>query len=73
MVTQNHHHRLLRRKTRAIESNAKCRYLKKLAVFYLAEAPSPPMHPYSPPPYTLSPYSHREGGRELTREKVERQ
>jgi hypothetical protein len=81
MVTQNHHLRLLRRKTRAIESNAKCRYLKKLTckgtlrqVFYLAEAPSPPMNPYTPPPYTLSPYSHREGGGgELTREKVERQ
>jgi hypothetical protein len=44
-------------------------------VFYLSEAPSPPMTPY-PPLFTLYTciqyiYSHREGGRgELTREKV---
>jgi hypothetical protein len=41
---------------RLIESNAKCCYLKKFTckgtmrqVFYLSEAPSPPMIPYSPP------------------------
>jgi hypothetical protein len=41
-----------RRKIRLIESNAKYRYLKKLTckgtlrqVFYLSEAPSPPMTP----------------------------
>jgi hypothetical protein len=52
---------LPRRKTRVIESNAKCGYLKKLTckgnfrqVFYLSEAPFPPKTPYSPP--------HREGG-----------
>ncbi len=51
---------LKRRKIRLIESHAKCRYLKKLTlkgtlwqVFYLSEAPSPPMTSYSPPPYTL--------------------
>ncbi len=61
-----------RRKIRLIESNAKCRYLKKLTckgtlrqVFYLSEAPFPPMTPYSPPAYTLYTckqysYSHRE-------------
>ncbi len=45
-----------RRKIRLIESNAKCRYLKKLTckgtlrqLFYLSEAPSPPMTPYSFP------------------------
>ncbi len=56
-----------RRKITLIESNAKCRYLKKLTcketvrqVFYLSEAPSPPMTPYPPA---------RRGG-ELTGEKV---
>ena len=46
----------MRRKIRLIENNAKCRYLKKLTlkgtfrqVFFLFEAPSPPMTPYSPP------------------------
>ncbi len=73
------------RKIRLIESNAKYRYLKKFTckgtlrqVFYLSEAPSPPMTPYFPPPYTQykcmqNTYAHREGGRgtvELTREKV---
>jgi hypothetical protein len=66
---------LIRRKIRLIESNAKCRYLKKLTckvtlrqVFYLSEAPNPPMTPYHPPPhYTLYTcaqytYSRREGG-----------
>jgi hypothetical protein len=40
-------------------------------VFYLYEAPSPPMTPY-PPSYTLYMSTYREGGRggELTREKV---
>jgi hypothetical protein len=42
-------------------------------VFYLSEAPSPPMTPF--PPYTLYmcilyTYLHRKGGGELTREKV---
>jgi hypothetical protein len=43
-----------RRKIRLIESNAKCRYMKKCTckgtlrqVFYLSEAPSPP---HTPPP-----------------------
>ncbi len=47
-----------RRKIRRIESNVKCRYLKKLTgtgtlpqVFYLSEALSPPMTPF-PPPHT---------------------
>ncbi len=46
-----------RRKCRLIECNAKCRYLKKLTfkgtlrqVFYLSEAPSPPIGPHTPPP-----------------------
>ena len=58
-----------RRKIRLIGSNAKRRYLKKLTsketlrqMFYLSEAPSPPMYPYSPP-YTQYTYSHREGKR----------
>ncbi len=45
----------IRRKIRLLECNAKCRYLKKLTcrgtlgqVFYLSEAPSLPMTPYSP-------------------------
>ncbi len=49
-----------RRKIRLVASNAKCRYLKKLTckgilwqVFYPSEAPSSPMTPISPPPYTL--------------------
>ncbi len=44
----------MRRKIRQIESNTKCRYLKKLTfkgtlrqMFYLSEAPSPPVTPYS--------------------------
>jgi hypothetical protein len=48
---------------RLIECNAKCRYLKKLTckgtlrhVFYLSEAPSPPMTPYSPPLHTVYVY-----------------
>jgi hypothetical protein len=75
---------IMRRKIILIKSNTKCRYLKKLTrrgtlrqVFYLSEAPSPPMNP-PPPPYTLYTclqynYSHREGeegGGELKREKV---
>jgi hypothetical protein len=74
----------INRKIRLIECNAKCRYLKKLIckgtlrqMFYLPEAPSPPMTPYSASPYTLYTciqyfYSHREVGEggELTREKV---
>jgi hypothetical protein len=70
-----------RRKIRLIECNPKFCYLKKLPVkrdfaagVYLSEAPSPPMTPYTPR-YTLyacilHTYSHREGGGELTREKV---
>ncbi len=62
-----------RRQIRLIECTAKCRYLKKLTsketlrqVFYLSEAPSPHVTPYSPPPYTLYTciqytYSHRVG------------
>ncbi len=57
--TRPAHHSTLpytRRKIRLVESNAKCRYLKKLTckgtsrqVFNLSEAPSPPIPPYSPP------------------------
>jgi hypothetical protein len=46
-----------RRKIRLIECNAKFRYIKKFTckgtlrqVFYLSEAPSPPLTSYSPPP-----------------------
>jgi hypothetical protein len=49
----------IRRKIRLIESNVKCRHLKKLAckgtlrhVFYLSAAHSPPMTPI------LSPFAH---------------
>ncbi len=75
-----------RRKIRQIESNAKCRYLKKLAckgilrqVFYPSRASSPPMTPYSPPPlkqcirvYSIHTIHTGKGGkgRELTREKI---
>ncbi len=41
------------RKSRLIESNAKCRYLNKwpVKVFYLSKAPSPPLtHILTPPP-----------------------
>jgi hypothetical protein len=53
------------RKIGLIESLTKCRYLKNLPVkvYYLSEAPSPPMTPYSLPPLHT-------GGGELTREKV---
>ncbi len=63
------HHRKIRQR----ESNAICRYLTKLAsygilrqVFYLSEAPAPPLTPYSPP-YTMYTciqytYSHKKGG-----------
>ncbi len=65
-----------RRRLRLMECNAKCRYLKKLTckgtllqVFYLSEAPYPPMTLYSPSSYTLYTCiqlqytnSHREGG-----------
>ncbi len=62
------------RKIRQWESNAICRYLKKLAskgtlrqAFYMSEAPAPLMTPYSLPPYTMYTciqhiYSHRERG-----------
>jgi hypothetical protein len=75
----------MRRKIRLIECNAKCRYLKKLTckgtlrqVFYLSEAPSPPMTPYSPLIHCIRVYSilihtGKEGGGEITREKVEGQ
>jgi hypothetical protein len=64
------------RKIRLIECNAKCRYLKKLTgkgtlrqVFYLSEAPSPPITPYFLPlTYCLLYvycYSHRDGEGEL--------
>jgi hypothetical protein len=74
-----------RRKIRLIEGNAKCRYLKNLPVkgicgrrIILSEAPSPPMTPYSPPPYTrytCIPYilihtGKGSGLEELTRDKV---
>jgi hypothetical protein len=74
----------MRRKIRLIESNAKCRYLKKCTckgtlrhVFYLSNPPSPPMTQYSPP-YTLykcivyvyTVHLFRQGGGEPTREKV---
>ncbi len=74
----------MRRKIRLIESNAKCRYLRKLTckgtlrqVFYLSEAPSPHMTPYPPSPlHTVYVYivyfftQGRGGGGELTSEKV---
>jgi hypothetical protein len=59
-----------RRKIRLTESNAKCRYLKKLTckgtlrqVFYLSETPSPPMTPSppAPPPITHCIRVYREG------------
>ncbi len=45
---------LYRRKIKPIESNAKCP-VKGLCgrCFYMSEAPSPPMTPYPPTPYTL--------------------
>ena len=64
-----------RRNIRLIECNAKCCYIDKLTgkgtlrqVFYLSEAPSPPMAPYYPL-YTMCAciqytYLHREGGGE---------
>ncbi len=74
---------LNRRKIRLIESNAKCRFLKKFTckgtlrlLFYLSEGPSPSMTPYSPPPLThcirvKSILIHTGKGEEgLTREKV---
>jgi hypothetical protein len=76
----------LRRKIRLIESKAKCCYLKKLTckgtsrqVFYLSEAPSLPMIPYSTHTYTLYKcivhlqvylFTQGRGGGELIREKV---
>jgi hypothetical protein len=70
-----------RRKITLIEYNAKCRYLKKLTckgtshqVFYLYEAPSPPVTPYSSPlTHCIRVYSiliPTGRGGELTREKV---
>ncbi len=63
-----------RRKIRLIESNAKCRYLKKLICkgtsrqgFYLSEVPSPPMTPCSPPPPPH--FFTQGGGGQLTRER----
>ncbi len=69
------------RKIRLIECNAKCRYLNKLTskgtfqqVFFLSEARSPPMIPYSPPHavyvYTVHLFTHGSVGGELTKEKV---
>jgi hypothetical protein len=66
------------------DNKARCRYLKKFTckgalwqVFYLSEAPFPPMTPCSPSPlhtvyvYTIYLFTQgRGGGRELTREKV---
>ncbi len=67
------------------DSKARCRYLKKFTckgalwqVFYLSEAPFPPMTPCSPSPlhtvyvYTIYLFTQGGGGggRELTREKV---
>jgi hypothetical protein len=63
-----------RRKIRLIESNAKLTCKGNMRqVFYLLEAPSPPMTP--PPPQSLSVVSilihtERGGGGELTSEKV---
>ncbi len=66
------------RKIRLIESNAKCRYLKKLTckgtlwqVFYLSESPCPPMTPYSRPlhtvyVYTVYLFTQGRGGGKLT-------
>jgi hypothetical protein len=55
---------LARRKIRLIESNAKCRCLKKFTfkgtlrqVFYLYEAPSPPITQNFPPLYTVYVYT----------------
>jgi hypothetical protein len=70
---------LTHKKIRLIESNAKCRYLKKLTykgtlrqVFYLSEAPSPPTRFLAPLDCYKIPaqytYSHREGGRANQRE-----
>ncbi len=71
-----------RRKIRLIESNAKCRYLKKglCGRCLICMRPLPLLWPHTPPPpctlYTciqvpVYAYSHSEGGRgELTREKV---
>ncbi len=54
----------IRRKIRLIESNDKCRHLKKLTckgtlrrVFYLSAAHSAPMTPYSPPLHTVDVYT----------------
>jgi hypothetical protein len=66
------------RKIGLIESNVKCRYLKKLTCketlrqeFYLFEALSPPKPPYPPPLlHTVNVYSHMGRGGKLTREKV---
>jgi hypothetical protein len=51
------------RKIRLVESNTKYRYIKKLTfkgtlrqVFYLSEAPSPPMTPHPPPLHTVYVY-----------------
>ncbi len=69
-----------RRRTRLIESSAKCRYLKKLTckgtllqVFYLPEALSPPMTPCPPLHtefyHTVYFFTHGRGdGGELTRD-----
>ncbi len=61
--------RLNRRKIRLIESNAKCRYLKKFTckwtlrqVFYLSEALSPSYHPILPPLHTVYVYTGKGGG-----------
>jgi hypothetical protein len=70
---------LTRRKIRLIESNDKCRYLKKLTckwtlrqVLYQYEVLSPPMTLYSPTVYVYTVYlfTHGRGGGVLTKEKV---
>ncbi len=76
--------RLVRRKIRPIECNAKCRYLKKTCrgtlrqVFYQSETPSPSMTAYCPLThctsirvYSVLIHTGKGGGGELTREKVD--
>jgi hypothetical protein len=67
-----------RRNIKLIECNAKCRYLKSKTltckgtlrqVFYLSEAPYPPVTPY-PTVYSILIHTGKWEGGELTREKV---